>query len=151
MEVDIGPREIADRIDHGDEGPVASGLLQVGDQVDVGEAGVGAPDQDGLGVGVILEGDPGHPAVHALGHSGCRGRAEGALEARCAQFRKETGIEKLVAQQSVGPVIVVRKDGFGAPARDDGLETLGDGGEGVVPGDPLEAPFSFGADTAKRV
>ena len=77
------------------------------------------------------------------------GGADGAIELRGAEPVEEAAIHGAVAEHADGAGVGVGQDGFGAVLFGDRGETLGDGVEGFVPGDALEAlGFASGGQRA---
>src|SRR3972149_3894896 len=113
--------------------------------MDVGGPGVGAPDDHALRLGIVLESDPRHPAVHAKRHLSGRGRADGPGQSGGSQAREIDTVGQTVAERSVRSAVVVRQGGFPAPLSDDPLKPLGDLADRRLPRDRNEVAFPLGA------
>ncbi len=64
---------------------------------------------------------------------------------------EEAAVHAGAIQQAHRSGVAVGQDGFGPEFVGHRLQALGDGVERLVPGDPLEAAFAFGADALLRI
>ena len=141
--------KVPERIDYRNEGAVLFGLAQERHQMNVGSFGIGAPEQNELGVAVVLKGHARHLAVHAGGHLGGGSRAQGLGQAGGAQLGEEEVVQKAVAQQAVGAAVVVRQNSFAAPPLEYLLEAADNLDDGLLPGNAGERARPLGPAAAQ--
>ncbi len=135
--------------DHlGGLGTLARALDQ-GPKVHVAGQGVGAPQQDQLGVGEVLRVHA-HVSTEGVGDPlAARCGADGPAQAAGPEAMKEALGHGLALDQTHGPAVAVLEHGLGAVALDRGSGALADLGDGLGPADRLEAALTLGPHPAQ--
>lgn len=132
-------------VDAVDPGTSLAGNLDVMAEVDVGREHADAPEYDHIAFLCLLRGSRQRRA-HDIAVAAALGRrADGAVEARGAEFVEER-VACAVADCAHRAGVRVRQDGLGAEVIDDGLPVLGNLSDGRFPADGLETSFSLLAD-----
>ena len=138
-------RQAAVGVDRDHLGAAALRLLHARPEVQVGDDGVGAPDEDQLRFVEALR-------VHA--DTGTKGdfhaylagrRTQRAIEQRRAELVEEAPVHRSVLHQPHGAGVAAGQDGLRLDSGDL-LELRRDGVERLVPGDALEPAFAFRTD-----
>ena len=129
--------------------PRCARLLDQRHEVDVGIAGVDAPEHDEIGVHHLL----GVVARHRA-HRGHPARVGGADADGPVELGRAQGMEERVTRPVLDKPQSARvregQDGLAAPLGDDAAPPMGDLLDGGVPAHPLEAPLALGAHAPER-
>src|SRR6185437_1994319 len=151
VDVALLGRRAAIRIDRNELRAAPLRFLCARPEVQARRDRIAAPDDDEAAVLELLD-------VHADRGADDRGpsrlaggRADRAIEKRCAQAMEEATIHRRALEQPHRSRVAVRKDRLRAVARPgDRLEALCDLVERLVPRDAREAALALGADAAHR-
>ena len=126
-------------VDGDDAGAGLAGLVHQRPQVNVGDAGVGAPVDDVAAVDHGLGVDGGAGAERDIAACGPGGGADGAVQERGAQAVEEAAVQAGALQLAHRAGVAVRQDRLRpVGGAGDLVEALGDGRDGLVPGDARE-------------
>ena len=130
----------------GDQGRAAAlGLLRPCPEMHARGDGVAAPENDELGLIGQFHVDADAAAESDLMAGGARGGADGSIQKAGTEPVEEAHGHRFALHQSHGSRIAVRQNPLRILGRDR-RKAAGDGGNGLLPADPLEAPFSLLAD-----
>jgi hypothetical protein len=133
-----------DRIDHDQSRPALPRVLDQRPVVQVRDDRVRAPQDDVPAVEDVFGIDPGAGTDRCREAGGRHGAADVAIEPAAAHRAEQAPVERRHLDHALRPGRTVGKDGLGSGLGADGIQSLCDVGERLVPPDANEPPLPFG-------